>query len=94
MSERLLYVLEPWHDYGLDLRSRRVYLHSPILASEERDVYGTDKVVKNLLWLDSVSADPVELWINSPGGTFVHPGISGNYRMSRIDDRCRSRAWY
>lgn len=73
MSERLLSVLEPWHDWGLDLKNRRVFLYSGLGASEKREEVGSDQVVKNLLWLDANSSskkDVVELWLNTPGGAF------------------------
>lgn len=68
MSERMLSVIEPWLDFGVDLKNRRVFLYSPVYAAETRAEFGTDQVVKSLLWLDSVKKDAVELWINSPGG--------------------------
>jgi ATP-dependent protease ClpP protease subunit len=55
------------HDYGCDLRSRRVFNHHHMGVSEESFAHGIEFVSRNLLHLDK-SPGPIELWINNSGG--------------------------
>ncbi len=55
------------HDYGCDVRARRVFFHHSMYTSEDQHSIGVEYVVRNLLHLDK-SAGPIELWINNPGG--------------------------
>ncbi len=55
------------HDYGCDLRARRVFFHHDMERSSESHEIGTDFVVRNLLHLDK-SHGAIELWIQSAGG--------------------------
>lgn len=61
------------HEYGMDIRKRRIFLQTGIYNSMP-DYWGemgdTDYVVRNLLFLDQ-SKGPIELWINSPGGSIT-----------------------
>ncbi len=51
-------------EYGIDVETRRIFLHSPI--EQEDDI---SYITKSLLFLDSdISKKPIELWINSIGG--------------------------
>lgn len=71
MSSKGSDLFEKFHEYGVDLRLRRVFLHSGVYHSNPDtidDARGdTDFVVRNLLYLDQTQG-PIELWINSPGG--------------------------
>ena len=71
MAERPRYdqptVFNFLHDYGCDLRARRVFLHHSMDVAQASHEIGTDYVARNLLHLDK-SNDMIELWINSPGG--------------------------
>lgn len=63
-------VIAHLHDHGVDLKRRRVFLFAPIKPTwdqEDLDFGSSDRVVKNLLWLDE-SEGPIQLWINTPGG--------------------------
>ena len=55
------------HDYGCDLRARRIFNHHWMGASEESHEIGIEYISRNLLYLDK-SAGPIELWINNDGG--------------------------
>lgn len=67
MSSRGADFYANYQDYGVDFRNQRVFLHHALELDE-----GTDYVVRNLLWLDSLQthAGPIEFWINTPGGWF------------------------
>jgi len=62
--------IENLHTYGIDPRSRRIYLPCAVYSTGEAGPIGTDVVVRNLLLLDR-SKGPIELWINTPGG-YLH----------------------
>jgi len=72
MSERGTDIFDKLHEYSLDLKRRRVFLFGPIHPSwdfaDECQIGYTDFVVRNLLWLDC-TAGPIELWINTYGGS-------------------------
>lgn len=55
------------HDYGCDVRARRVFNHHHMGVSEEAHAIGIEYVSRNLLHLDK-SPGPIELWINNSGG--------------------------
>lgn len=55
------------HDFGCDLRARRVFFHHHMGLSEESHEIGVEFVIRNLLHLDK-SPGPIELWLNNPGG--------------------------
>ncbi len=55
------------HDYGCDMRARRVFFHHWMGASEQPHEIGVEYIVRNLLHLDK-SAGTIELWLNNPGG--------------------------
>jgi len=55
------------HDYGCDLRDRRVFNHHHMGLSENSHSIGIEYVSRNLLHLDK-SEGPIELWINNDGG--------------------------
>ncbi len=55
------------HDYGCDVRARRVFNHHHMGVSEEAHAIGIEYVSRNLLHLDK-SEGPIELWINNSGG--------------------------
>lgn len=62
-------LLDHLHMHGIDFRSRRVFLYSPVYTSLEDWTPGdADFVVRNLLFLDRTQGD-IELWINTPGGS-------------------------
>lgn len=71
MAERPKYdqptVFNFLHDYGCDLRARRIFNHSYMNVSENGHEIGIEYISKNLLHLDK-SSGPIELWINNPGG--------------------------
>jgi len=58
------------HDYGCDLRARRVFNHHCMDISESGHEIGVEYISKNLLHLDKSSGE-IELWINNPGG-YLH----------------------
>lgn len=72
MSTRGTDLFDKIHEYGIDLKRRRVFLNSGFYHSKPADFEDatgeTDFVIRNLLWLDQ-SPGPIELWINSPGGS-------------------------
>ena len=55
--------VEAYFDYGLDVENRRVFL----LGGVEEDEIGY--AIKSLYFLDGKSADPIELFIGSFGGS-------------------------
>jgi ATP-dependent protease ClpP protease subunit len=55
------------HDYGCDLRARRVFNHHHMGVSEEVGQIGIEYISRNLLHLDK-SPGTIELWINNSGG--------------------------
>lgn len=57
------------HDYGVDLRKRRIFFHHCMATTtdETPGTHGTEYIIRNLLYLDKSQGD-VELWINNPGG--------------------------
>jgi ATP-dependent protease ClpP protease subunit len=55
------------HDYGCDLRARRIFNHHHMGPSEDSHSIGIEYVSRNLLHLDK-SSGPIELWINNEGG--------------------------
>lgn len=65
-------LLEAMFEHGMDLKKRRVFLHSG-MVNEDIDgalfEHGSpmSRVVRSLLYLDQTDGD-IELWINSPGG--------------------------
>jgi len=71
VSERPRYdhptVFNYLHDYGCDLRARRVFFHHWMGLSEDSHELGVEFVTRNLLHLDK-SDGRIELWINNPGG--------------------------
>lgn len=54
-------------DRGLDLRNRRVFLHSDLEGREKAGDSAVVQVTRALLFLDKTDNE-IELWINSPGG--------------------------
>ena len=57
-------------DYGVDLQSRKVFLHGHMEDSDSPGESYVEKVTKSLLFLDKTDGD-IELWINSPGGYLI-----------------------
>ncbi len=72
MSDRNVDAFANYQDYGLDFRNRRVFLQHAIEPAQDVHEIGTEHVVRNLLWLDSLGSgkEPIELWINTVGGYF------------------------
>lgn len=56
------------HNYGADLEARRVFFHNPMELSEHSHEIGVEYIARNLLHLDKWKG-PIELWINTPGGS-------------------------
>lgn len=57
--------------YGLDVRARRIYLQGALdLSNDEHEIgkRNTAHVIRSLQYLDRASAEPIELWICTPGG--------------------------
>ena len=62
-------IFDKLHEYGVDLKRRRVFLQCGFFPESDTENPGwTDMVARNLLWLDANSKEPLELWINTPGG--------------------------
>jgi len=57
-------------DYGVDLSSRRVFLHGHMEGSDSPGESYIERVTKALLFLDRTEGD-IQLWINSPGGYMI-----------------------
>ncbi len=68
-------VLDKFHEYGVDLKRRRVFMQCPFYPhwdtdAERAGVGGwSDMVIRNLLWLDANGDEPIELWLSTPGGS-------------------------
>jgi ATP-dependent Clp protease protease subunit len=79
--------IDKLHDYGLHIPTRTVYLETP--TTDEGEEHGVgysmlQRVKKNLRLLDSLSADPITLDINTSGGsTFQGMGIFDVIRACR-----------
>jgi len=54
--------------YNFDIKERRVYLCGAIGAEEDKDEYN-GYIVEHIHFLNSLNHDPIQLIINSPGGT-------------------------
>ncbi len=54
--------------YGIDLRRRRVYLHSAMEMGDKPGEGVIEHVVRGLHQLDQTPDRSIELWINTPGG--------------------------
>lgn len=67
MSGRDSTVFEYIHEYGCDIRERRVFNHYAMESSEEVGEVGIEYVSKNILYLDK-TVGPIQLWINNEGG--------------------------
>lgn len=56
-------------EYGLDPRTRRVFLQTEVTGSDDGGGLTTsERVIRALLSLDRVTS-PIQLWINTPGGS-------------------------
>jgi len=70
--------IDRWHDYNLHLPSRTIYIGSEATAIlPDVDESGTDalmseRAVKNLFILNSISQDPIKIIMNNPGGDWYH----------------------
>lgn len=60
-------VLDTLLQYGIDIRERRIYLHSPMEFGDKPGEGVIEHVVRGLHQLDKAT-DPIQLWINTPGG--------------------------
>lgn len=63
-------IIEALFEYGMDIKNRKVFLHSPMDSAGESDKPGPiERAIRGLLYLDQDKNDkPIELWINTPGG--------------------------
>ncbi len=62
-------IFDKLHEYGVDLKRRRIFMQTPFCpAWMGEDAGWSDMVVRNLLWLDGNSKEPIELWLHTPGG--------------------------
>jgi ATP-dependent Clp protease protease subunit len=68
-------IFDKLHEYAVDLKRRRVFMQTPFYPSWMKQDDGlsietgwADGIVRNILWLDANSAEPIELWLNTPGG--------------------------
>jgi ATP-dependent Clp protease protease subunit len=67
MLESKVNILNSMHEYGLDEKARRVWLHGAISLPEETYEAGIEKTIRNLFYLEKTTGN-IELWINTPGG--------------------------
>jgi len=61
-------IVELYHSVGLHIPSRRIYVE----CNEEDgqiDHNTAAKLIKNIHILEQTSLDPIEVWINTPGGS-------------------------
>jgi len=74
MSRDTATVFDHLHQYGVDIRQRRIFLHGPIWAAGSEGgstiPIGIDHVIRNFLWLDKTKGD-IELFICTQGGSIV-----------------------
>lgn len=67
--------IDKFHDYGLYLPSRTLYMGSEIVGEDEEsgtDALMAERMVKNLHILDSTSEDPLTIIMNNLGGDVMH----------------------
>lgn len=88
-TKLLIELAELWHERGLDLRSRVIYLGSETVDSEQEsgvDARLAERVVKNLHVLQRESAKHITLLINNFGGDDYHGlAIIDAIRTSRCE---------
>lgn len=58
------------HDFGIDLKNREIYLHSPIDSEEESGIeFRTAiRLQKNIRYFNMISNDPILIHMHLPGG--------------------------
>ena len=58
------------HDFGIDLKNREIYLHSPIDSEEESGIeFRTAiRLQKNIRYFNLISNDPILIHMHLPGG--------------------------
>lgn len=74
-EELLIEYTHLWHERGIDLQSRVVYMGSESVDSEGEsgvDARLAERVIKNLHVLQRESGDPITLLINNCGGDDYH----------------------
>ena len=69
--------IDRFHDYGLYVPSRTIYMGSECVSDTDSSDSGTDaimaeKMIKNLNILDSASQEPIVIIMNNPGGDVNH----------------------
>lgn len=79
MAKKDEYYLENVHCYNIDEKNRNIFLHAEFEENESGiDFRVATRFIKNLLYLDSISNDPITIHLISYGGCW-------NYGMAIYD---------
>jgi len=67
--------IDRFHDYGIYVPSRAIYIGSEIVDADDEsgvDALLAERVIKNILVLETQSQDPILIVLNNPGGFQEH----------------------
>lgn len=68
--------IDKFHDYGIYIPQRTIYMGSEAYTDDGgesgTDHFMAERIVKNLLIMDSLSAEPINIIMNNLGGDVIH----------------------